>query len=237
MKLLIITTSHEDLGTTGRKTGLWLEELAVPYYLFKDIGASITLASPLGGAVPVDPKSESIIASTSTIRRFQKDLEVSSWLAHSIPLNTLQASDFDMVFLAGGHGAMWDFPDNGSLTQLLEDFSRQGKVIGLVSHAVAALVSMKASDGEPFVKGKDLTAFSNTEEEGSGLMGVVPFALESKLVAFHAYYSKSADYICHSVASGRVITGQNPASSGAVVKKMLALQKEVVSTRPEPQPY
>jgi putative intracellular protease/amidase len=138
MKLLIITTSHEDLGTTGRKTGLWLEELAVPYYLFKDTGAVITLASPKGEAIPLDPKSESIIASTSTIRRFQKDLEASSLLAHSIPLHTLQAADFDMVFLPGGHGAMWDFPENESLTQLLEDFSRQGKIIGLVSHAVSA---------------------------------------------------------------------------------------------------
>jgi putative intracellular protease/amidase len=237
VKILIITTSHEQLGNTGRKTGVWLEELAVPYYIFKDAGAEITLASPAGGDIPVDPKSESIIASTSTLRRFQKDLEVISWVAHSIPLHTLKATDFDMVLLPGGHGAMWDFHDNEPLMQLLEDFSLQGKIIGLLSHGVSALVSMKSSDGEPFVKGKDLTSYSDTEEERSGLTGVVPFSLQSKLTASRAYYSKADNYICHSVTSGHVVTGQNPASSAAVAKKMLALMKDIAIRRPAPQPY
>src|SRR5882757_781848 len=130
MKILIVATSHGQLGDTGRKTGLWLEELAVPYYIFLDAGAVITLASPKGGPIPLDPKSESIIASTTTIRRFQKDLEAMSSLAHSIAVDTLKAADFDLIFLTGGHGPMWDFPDNNSLQRLLEDFNRQHKIIG-----------------------------------------------------------------------------------------------------------
>jgi len=237
VKILIITTSHEQLGETGRKTGTWLEELAVPYYIFKDAGADITLASPLGNRIPIDPKSESIIASTSSIRRFQKDLEVASWLAHSIPLATLKAASFDMAFLPGGHGAIWDFADNAFLTQLLEDFIRQGKIIGLLSYGAAALISMKAFDGEPFVKGKDLTAFSNDEATAAGLVSIIPFSLESRLTASKAYYTKAANYICHTVVCGHIVTGQNPSSSAEVAKKMLALLKEITRNKPAPQPY
>ena len=234
---MIITTSHEQLGDTGRKTGTWLEELAVPYYLFKDAGADITLASPLGNRIPIDPKSESIIASTSTIRRFQKDLEVASWIAHSIPLNTLRAADFDMVFLPGGHGAIWDFTDNIPLMQLLEDFDHQGKIMGFLSYGASVLVSMKNSSGEPFVKGKDLTAFSNGEEILAGLAGIIPYSLESKLTASNAYYSRAANYVCHTIVCGHMITGQNPSSSADVAKKMLALLKETTRNKPVPQPY
>lgn len=226
MKILIIATSHGQLGETGRKTGVWLEELAIPYYLFKDAGAIITFASPLGGLIPLDPKSESIIVSNSTIRRFQKDLEAVSDLSHTIPLHTLNAADFDMVFLPGGHGPMWDFPENDPLRQLLEDFNRQNKIIGLVCHGAAALISLRNSQGEPFVKDRHLTAYSDSEEQVAGLTGVIPFSLESKLVAFGALYSKGPDYTTHVVTDGHIISGQNSASSSEVAKRMLALLKE-----------
>ena len=237
MKILIITTSHAQLGATGRKTGIWLEELAIPYYLFKDAGAEITLASPIGGPVPVDPRSESIIASTSTIRRFQKDPEIASWMAHSISLETLKAADFDMVYLPGGHGAIWDFPDNQSLRALLEDFYRQNKIIGLISYGVSALVSMKTGDGEPFVKGKDITAASDSEEQLAGLIGGTPFSLEARLISFKAYFSKAANYICHTVVNGPIVTGQNSASSTDVARRMLSLMKESLLIKANPQHY
>ena len=187
MKILIVATSHEQLGDSGRKTGLWLEELAFPYYVFKDAGAVIVLASPRGGAVPLDPKSESILASTPTIRRFQKDPEGISLLAHSIALSDVKAEDYDMVYVGGGHGALWDFPENEALKELLQAFIRQQKVIGLVSHGVAALLVLQNSVGEPFVKGRRLTAFSNSEQQVAGLTAVVPFSLVSKLVAEGAF--------------------------------------------------
>jgi len=236
MKILIVATSHEQLGDTGRKTGLWLEELAVPYYIFLDAGAIITLASPKGGPIPLDPKSESIIASTTTIRRFQKDLEAMSSLSHSISLDTLNAADFDLIFLTGGHGPMWDFPDNNSLQRLLEDFNRQHKIIGAVCHGVAALVSPKNELGAPIIKGRYLTAFSNTEEQASALTGIVPFSLESALVSSGAFYSKGANYTSHTVTDGNIITGQNPASAQEVARKILALLKELPK-KAEPMPY
>lgn len=226
IKILIITTSHEQLGDTGRKTGLWLEELAVPYYIFKDAGALITLASPKGGPVPLDPKSESIIASNSTIRRFQKDPEAISWLSHSFPLSTQKAEDFDLVFLPGGHGPIWDFPGNEPLKQLLEDFNRQNKLIGSVCHGVASLLSLENGLGERLVKGRQLTAFSNSEEKVSGLTGIVPLLLESELVFLGASYSKGPDFESHTVIDGNLITGQNSASSKEVAKKLLVCLKE-----------
>ncbi len=236
MQILIVATSHGQLGDTGRKTGLWLEELAVPYYIFLDAGAVITLASPKGGPIPLDPKSESIIASTSTIRRFQKDLEAMSSLAHSIAVDTLSAADFDGIFLTGGHGPMWDFPENNFLQGLVEDFNRQHKIIGAVCHGVAALVSPKNELGLPLVKGRYLTAFSNTEEQGSGLTEIVPFSLESTLVSAGAIYSKGANYTSHTVTDGNIITGQNPASALEVARKILGLLKEMPK-KAAPMPY
>jgi putative intracellular protease/amidase len=233
VKILIIATSHDQLGDTGRKTGQWLESLAIPYFLFKEAGATITFASPLGGPIPLDPKSESIIASNSTIRRFQKDMEAISDLAHSVPLATLRAEDFDMALLPGGHGPMWDFPGNEPLRQLLEDFNHQNKPLGLISHGVSALVHLRSDAGDPFVKGRHVTAFSNSEEMVAGLTGVVPFSLESKLISFGAFYTKGADYTPFAITDGNIITGQNPASSSEVTKRMLALQKE---TQKKPQP-
>ena len=226
MKILIVATSHEQLGDTGRKTGLWLEELAFPYYVFKDAGAVMALASPRGGTVPLDPKSESILASTPTIRRFQKDPEGISLLAHSMALSDVKAEDFDMVYVAGGHGALWDFPENEVLKELLQAFIRHQKVVGLVSHGVAALLALSNFAGEPFVKGRHLTAFSNSEQQVAGLTAVVPFSLESKLVAEGAIYTKGDDFRTHTVTDGKLICGQNPISSLEVSRKMLALLKE-----------
>lgn len=226
MKILIVATSHEQLGDTGRKTGLWLEELAFPYYVFKDAGASMVLTSPRGGAVPLDPKSESILASTPTIRRFQKDPEGIALLAHSITLPDAKAENFDMVYVAGGHGALWDFPENEALKELLQAFIRHQKVVGLVSHGVAALLVLQNFGGEPFVKGRHLTAFSNSEQQVAGLTAVVPFSLESKLVAEGAFYTKGDDFRTHTVTDGKLICGQNPISSLEVSRKMLALLKE-----------
>jgi putative intracellular protease/amidase len=225
IKILIIVTSHAQMGSTTNKAGLWLETLAVPYYLFKEAGLLITVASPKGGPVPLDPKSESIIVSTSTIRRFQKDPETISLLEHAIPLSTQIAGDFDLVFLPGGHGPMWDFPCNTHLKDLIEDFSRQNKLIGAVSHGVASLVTPLNGLGEPLMKGRQLTAFSNSEEEVCGLTGVVPFALESALVSLGASYSKGANFESHTVTDGNIITGQNAASAKEVARKLLLCLK------------
>jgi len=227
MNILIVATSHTALGDTGRKTGLWLQEIASPYYIFKDAGAVMVLSSPKGGPVPLDPKSESILASTPTLRRFQKDPEGISLLAESQVLAEVKAEDYDMVYVGGGHGALWDFPHNTVLRTLLNDFIRQGKIIGLVSHGVAALLDLQnISTGGALVKGLRLTAFSNSEQQVAGLTAVVPFSLESRLVADGAIYTKGEDFRTHTVADGKIITGQNPISSLDVSRKMLALLKE-----------
>jgi putative intracellular protease/amidase len=225
IKILIVVTSHVQMGSSSNKAGVWLETLAVPYYIFKEAGMVITLASPKGGAVPLDPKSESTIVSTSTTKRFQKDPEAIAFLEHSVPLSTQIAQDFDLVFLPGGHGPMWDFPCNGHLKELLEDFSRQQKPIGAVSHGVASLVTPVNDLGEPLMKGRQLTAFSNTEEGVSGLTGVVPFLLESTLVSLGASYSKGANFESYTVTDGNIITGQNSASAKEVARKLLLLLK------------
>jgi putative intracellular protease/amidase len=226
MKVLIVATSHAQMGDSIRRTGLWLEELVIPYYIFKEAGAVLTIASPLGGAIPLDPKSESILASTPTIRRFQNDPACVSDLSHSTPLNELKAEDFDMVFVAGGHGAMWDFRENTALKELLGDFIRQHKITGFVCHGAAALLGLQDDKGDPFVKGRRLTAYSNSEEEVAGLTKVVPFSLESELVAAGALYSKSADYTNYMVTDGHLICGQNSISSRDVSRTMLVLLKK-----------
>jgi putative intracellular protease/amidase len=233
MNILIVATSHTQLGDTGRKTGLWLEELAFPYYIFKDSGGVMVLASPKGGEVPLDPKSESILASTPTIRKFQKDPEGISLLEHSLALAEVKADDYDMVYVGGGHGALWDFPDNAALRQLLDHFIARQKVIGLVSHGVSALLALQNhSTGEPFVKGRRLTAFSNSEQKVAGLTDVVPFSLESRLVADGAIYTKGDDFRTHTVTEGKIISGQNPISSLDVSRRMLALLKETTKGVP-----
>jgi putative intracellular protease/amidase len=222
-KVLFITTSHDKMGNTDEKTGVWLEELAAPYYVFKDAGAEVTLASPTGGPVPLDPKSQSIILATFSSKRFLKDAEAMNFLSHSMVLKDVKADDFDVIFLPGGHGPMWDLADNKDLKQLLETFNSENKPIGAVCHGVAALLSLKNNKEEFFVKGKQLTCFSNSEEESSGLSEVVPFLLETKLLSLGGFYSKEADYVSHVVTDGNIITGQNPASAKGVAHKIVAL--------------
>lgn len=224
-KILFVTTSHDELGNTGIKTGVWLEEFATPYYIFKEAGSEVSVASPKGGQVPTDPKSLAIILATQNTKRFLKDAEALHLLSHSTELASIKADDFDAIFLPGGHGPMWDLADNKDLKQLLEDFDRAGKPIGAVCHGVAGLLTMINENGGHGVKGKHLTSFSNSEEESTNLTNVVPFLLETKLVSLGASYSKEANYISHVVVDGHFITGQNPASSGEVAKRIIGLLK------------
>jgi putative intracellular protease/amidase len=232
MKVLFVTTSHDKMGDTGNKTGVWLEELAAPYYVFKEAGADISVASPKGGPVPLDPKSMAIILATRNTKRFLKDIEAMSFVAHSMLLSAIKADEFDVVFLPGGHGPLWDLANNETLKQLLEAFHRNGKPIAAVCHGVVGLVSLQNDKGEPLVKGKQLTGFSNSEEESAGLTKVVPFLLETRLLSLGALYSKGANYVSHVVADGNIITGQNPASSEEVAKKMVAFVKQNIEKMP-----
>lgn len=223
IKVLFVTTSHDRMGDTNDKTGVWLEELAAPYYVFKDAGAAVTVASPNGGSVPIDPKSQSVIVATRSTKRFLKDAEAMNFLSYSIPLGEVNADDFDLVFLPGGHGPLWDIAGNKIVKQLLEAFNNENKPIGSVCHGVVGLLSLQNDKGELLVKGKQLTGFSNSEEKSTGLTGVVPFSLETKLLSLGALYSKGVDYVNYVVVDGNIITGQNPASSEEVAKKMVAL--------------
>jgi putative intracellular protease/amidase len=223
LKVLFVTTSHDRLGNTAGKTGVWLEELATPFYIFRDVGAEVTIASPKGGLVPLDPRSQSIIAATESTKRFLNDTEAMTSLSHSILLEEVNADDFDLVFIPGGHGPMWDLADNKILKQLLETFNVEKKTIGLVCHGVVSLLSLQNDKGDPLVKGKKLTGISNSEEESGGFARIVPFLLETKLHSIGASYSKGPNYVSHVVVDGNIVTGQNPASSEGVAKKILAL--------------
>jgi putative intracellular protease/amidase len=225
-KVLFIATSHDKMGSTNEKTGVWLEEIAAPYYVFKNEGADVSLASPNGGLVPLDPKSQSIILATFATKRFLKDEEAMNFLSHSMLLKDVRAEDFDVIFLPGGHGPMWDLADNKILKHLLETFNRENKPIGAVCHGVVGLVSLKNDKAEFLVKGKNLTCFSNSEEESSGLSGVVPFLLQTKLLSLGALYTKGPDYVSHVVIDSNIITGQNPASSKEVAQKIIALVQQ-----------
>jgi putative intracellular protease/amidase len=232
MKILIAATSHDQMGDSDRLTGLWLEELAEPYYIFTFAGALITLASPEGGAVPLDPQSESLIMSNSTIRRFQKDPVAIQMMEETVTFDTLTADDFDMVLLTGGHGAMWDFPGNAPLKQLLEDFSRQGKPIGAISHGVAALVNLQDDSGGSLMKGRKLTAFTDNEEQSSGLTAVVPFLLESALTKLGASFVKGNNYVSNVITDGNLVTGQNPSSAKETARQLLACLKKQANRLP-----
>jgi putative intracellular protease/amidase len=226
IQVLFVATSHDKMGDTSDKTGIWLEELAAPYYVFKEVGIDITVASPKGGQVPIDPKSMGIVVATRNTKRFLKDEEAMKFLAHSTVLSEINAADFDGVFIPGGHGPLWDLADNNILKQMLEAFYREDKPIGAVCHGVVSLVTLQNDQGAFLVKGKQLTGFSNSEEESSGLTSVVPFLLETKLVSLGALYTKGANYVSYVVADGNIVTGQNPASSEEVAKKILALVKQ-----------
>ena len=222
IKVLFIASSHDKMGDTDIRTGVWLEELAAPYYVFKDGGADVVMASPKGGLVPLDPKSESIIMATWVTKRFLKDEEAMNFLSGSILLEEVNADDFDVVFLPGGHGAMWDIAGNKIVKQLLEAFNSENKPIGSVCHGVVGLLSLQNDNGELLVNGKRLTCFSNSEEESAGLNRIVPFLLETRLLSLGALYSKAPNYVSHVVTDGNIITGQNAASSEDVAKKIVA---------------
>ena len=221
MKVLVVLTSHSALGNTGEKTGFWIEEFTTPYYVLLDAGMEMTIASPNGGQPPVDPKSEVADAQTSSTKRFYSDNELIDKVANTVKLCTLKSTDFDAVFYPGGHGPMWDLANDPSSIALIESFYKDDKPIAFVCHAPATLVNVKLSDGEPLVKGKDLTAFSNTEEDAVKLTTVVPFSLEDKLKELGAHYSKGSDWGAYAKRDGLLITGQNPASSEAVAKLLL----------------
>lgn len=221
MKILIVLTSHSELGKTGKKTGFWVEEFATPYYVLADAGAEITIASPNGGQPPVDPQSELADAQTPSTERFYKDNVLIDKVAHSFQLSAIQQEDFDAVFYPGGHGPLWDLAVDTDSIHLIEAFYNNQKPIAFVCHAPAALVNVKAKNGEPLIKGKELTSFSNTEEEAVQLTKVVPFLLEDELKKNGAVYSRGEDWASYVKQDGLLITGQNPGSSEAVANLLL----------------
>lgn len=226
MKILMVLTSHDQLGTTGLKTGFWLEEFAAPYYVFKDANAEITIASPLGGSPPLDPKSEEPDFQTEATRRFKADPEAQAALANSHKLADISADDYDAVFYPGGHGPLWDLAEDRNSIALIEAMAAAGKTVAAVCHAPAVFRHAEAADGSPLVEGKSVTGFSNSEEAAVGLTDVVPFLLEKELQAIGANYSKSSDWHPYVISDGNLITGQNPASSEAVAQAVLARHQE-----------
>ncbi|MBH3460358.1 type 1 glutamine amidotransferase domain-containing protein [Pseudomonas putida] len=220
-KILMVLTSHDQLGDTGKKTGFWLEEFAAPYYVFSDAGAQITLASPKGGQPPLDPKSDEPDAQTNATRRFQQDTKAQTALADTIPLGEIDPYDFDAVFYPGGHGPLWDLAEDKDSITLLESLYASNKPIGAVCHAPGVFKHVKAADGQPVVKGKRVTGFTNSEEEAVRLTDVVPFLVEDMLKVNGGEYSKAADWASYVVEDGNLITGQNPASSEAAAHALL----------------
>ena len=223
MKILMILTSHDKLGDTGKKTGFWLEEFAAPYYVFKDAGAEITLASPLGGQPPLDPTSDAPDAQTAATTRFKADPAAQAVLGTTVKLRDVSAADFDAVFYPGGHGPLWDLAENAFSIRVIESMLAAGKPVAAVCHAPGSLRHAKAADGSPLVKGKRVAGFTNTEEQAAGLTDVVPFLVEDMLKENGGSYSKAADWQPHVVTDGLLITGQNPASSGPAATALLAL--------------
>ena len=221
MKVLMVLTSHDRLGDTGRKTGFWLEELAAPYYAFKDAGAEITLASPQGGNPPLDPISNEPDFQTELTHRFEADEEAKAQLASTVRLESVSASDFDMVFYPGGHGPLWDLAEDQHSIALIESFIAAQKPVALVCHAPGVLRHVKTAEGRPLVEGKKVTGFANSEEEGVGLTNIVPFLVEDELIAKGGLYSKGEDWGSWVVQDGLLITGQNPGSSAATAAQLL----------------
>ncbi|MET1070411.1 MAG: type 1 glutamine amidotransferase domain-containing protein, partial [Pseudomonas prosekii] len=222
MKILMVLTSHDQLGNTGKKTGFWLEEFAAPYYTFKDAGAQLTLASPKGGQPPLDPKSDEPDAQTAATERFRKDSAAQSALASTVVLSSVKAEDFDAVFYPGGHGPLWDLAEDQHSIALIEALYRAGKPVATVCHAPGVLRHVKDADGQPLVKGKRVTGFSNSEEEAVQLTDVVPFLVEDELKAKGGIYSKGEDWASYVTTDGLLLSGQNPASSEATAEALLA---------------
>jgi putative intracellular protease/amidase len=219
----MVLTSHDKLGATGEKTGFWLEEFAAPYYVFKAAGAQITIASPLGGKPPVDPRSELPVSQTEATRRFKADRVAQEQLAHTVKLANLTASDYDAVFYPGGHGPLWDLAENRASIGLIEKTFAANKPVGAVCHAPGALRYVKAPNGVLLVDGKKVTGFSNSEEEAVGLTKLVPFLVEDMLRSNGGVYSKADNFQPHVAVDGNLITGQNPASSTTAASEILRL--------------
>ncbi|MBC7521063.1 MAG: type 1 glutamine amidotransferase domain-containing protein [Sandarakinorhabdus sp.] len=226
MQILIVLTSHDRLGETGKPTGFWLEELAAPYYVFKDAGAAMTLASPKGGKPPLDPKSSDPAAQTDATRRFEADSEAMAMLANTHRLADVQGADYDAVFYPGGHGPLWDLADDSDSIALVESMIRAGKPVAAVCHAPAIFRRTRILNGMPLVQGKAVTGFSNSEEKASGLTDVVPFLVEDMLKANGGNYRAVADWGVNVVTDGLPDTGQTPTSSGPAATALLALLKK-----------
>lgn len=222
MNILMVLTSHDRLGDTGKKTGFWLEEFAAPYYALKDKGATLVLASPAGGQPPLDPKSDAPDAQTEDTARFKADAEAQKALASTVKLSEVKADDFDAVFYPGGHGPLWDLAEDAHSIGLIETLVAAGKPVAAVCHAPGVLRQVKGPNGDPLVKGKAVTGFTNTEEEAVGLTDVVPFLVEDMLKANGGVYSKGGDWAPYVLTDGLLITGQNPASSRLAAEALLA---------------
>jgi putative intracellular protease/amidase len=225
MKVLFVLTSHDELGDTGKKTGFWVEEFASPYYTLLDKGVEITVASPKGGKAPIDPSSDTEDAQTEDTKRFHKDDEAKHVINNTVKLEDIQERDYDAVFYPGGHGPLWDLAEDKTSIELIQHFNAAEKPIGFVCHAPAALKSVNKENGEPLVKGKKVTGFTNTEEEAVQLTNVVPFLVEDMLKENGGIYSKKGDWEEYAIVDGNLITGQNPASSGLVAEKLYEMLK------------
>ncbi|WP_026439023.1 type 1 glutamine amidotransferase domain-containing protein [Acidocella facilis] len=221
MKILLVLTSHDKLGNTGKKTGFWLEEFAAPYYIFKDAGAEITLASPAGGQPPLDPKSDLPEFQTELTHRFKADPAAQQALANTVKLDSVKQDDFDTVFYPGGHGPLWDLAESPASIRLIESFERAGKPIGFVCHAPGVLRHVKSANGDALIKGRHVTGFSNSEEAAVELTDIVPFLIEDEFNALGGLYEKGPDWGVHVVQDGKLVTGQNPASSEDVAKALI----------------
>lgn len=225
MKILMVLTSHDQLGNTGRKTGFWLEEFAAPYYVFRDAGVDLTLASPKGGQPPIDPKSDLPENQTPAMSRFKKDPEAQEALSRTVKLADMNSEDFDTIFYVGGHGPMWDLVDNPDSIALIESFYNSGKPVAAVCHSPAVFHRVMYK-GAPMIKGKRVTGFTNGEEEAVHLTKVVPFLVEDELKKVSGRYEKAADWQSFAIVDGHIVTGQNPASSTAAAKALLKVLEE-----------
>ena len=223
MKILMVLTSHDRLGETGEKTGFWLEEFAAPYYVFKDAGMDVVLASPKGGQPPLDPRSDAPDAQTGSTRRFRADAGAQQALATTLRLGEVQGSDYDAVCYPGGHGPLWDLANDRDSIALIESTDAAVKPLGLVCHAPGALVKVRAANGQPLVAGRRVTGFTNSEEAAVGLSAVVPFLIEDEFIRLGGHYQKGPDWQAHVVTDGRLVTGQNPGSSEGVAQALLSL--------------
>lgn len=225
MKILMVLTSHSELGNTGKKTGFWIEEFAAPYYVFLDAGASIIIASPKGGQPPIDPSSDTVENQTSAVIRFKADKSLQKILSETHLLSTISSDDYDAIFYPGGHGPLWDLTNDGDSIKLIGDFWSSKKPVVAVCHAPAVLLNVKDDEGNLLVKGKNVTGFTNSEEAAVKLTEVVPFLLENELKNKGGIYSKKDDWVSYVVKDGMLITGQNPASSEAAAKELIKILK------------